>query len=231
MSRSQALVFGGTGTVGREVLKGLAAAGIPTVFTWHRAEERAHALARAHGQRPVQADLADPNAARAVARESEADIFIHCASVAPTATAAATTDDVWRGAQAVNVHSAFAACQELALAMARRGEGHVVFVGALDRTQSLPLPVVFAATQGMLSAMVMALAKELAPQVLVNMVALGPLDAGLSGRLDPALLDDYKAMSALRRLGRPEEAAQAILWLALENTYMTGRVLAVNGGV
>jgi 3-oxoacyl-[acyl-carrier protein] reductase len=49
--------------------------------------------------------------------------------------------------------------------------------------------------------------------------------------LNPQLVADYKAFSAMRRLGTPAEAAKAILWLALENTYMNGKVLSVNGGI
>jgi 3-oxoacyl-[acyl-carrier protein] reductase len=123
------------------------------------------------------------------------------------------------------------ACQELAPSMAPRG-GHVVLVGAIDRAQSIPAPVHFAASQGALAAMVMALGKELGPRgIRVNMVALGLLEGGLSREISPALVADYKAFSALRRLGTADEAARAILWLALENTYMSGEVVPVNGGI
>jgi NAD(P)-dependent dehydrogenase (short-subunit alcohol dehydrogenase family) len=78
----------------------------------------------------------------------------------------------------------------------------------------------------------MALAKELGPRgIRINLVALGVLDAGLSRELSPELLEDYKQFSALRRLGTPREAARAVLWLALHNRYMNGKVLAVNGGI
>jgi 3-oxoacyl-[acyl-carrier protein] reductase len=84
----------------------------------------------------------------------------------------------------------------------------------------------------MLAALTMALAKELGPRgIRVNMAALGVLDSGLSRDLDIKLLADYQVFSALRRCGTPAEAARAILWLALENSYMNGKVLPVNGGI
>jgi 3-oxoacyl-[acyl-carrier protein] reductase len=108
----------------------------------------------------------------------------------------------------------------------------MVLVGAMGRAQSITLPVHFAASQGMLSAMTMTLAKELGPRgIRVNMVALGLLESGLSRGISPELEADFKNCSALRRLGTPEEAARAILWLALENTYMNGEVVPVNGGL
>lgn len=233
----KALVFGGTGSVGEQVLRGLARANIPTAFTWNQSRDRAHALASELSMRPVQVELSDAAATRAALRVLREEgfapnLFIHCAGVNPGASLGDITDEKWSQAMAVNCHSAFIACQELAPAMAQAGEGHVVLVGALDRTQSAPSPVHFAASQGALSAMAMAMAKELGPKgVRVNVVALGLLDSGLSREVGEKLKSDYKGFSALRRLGRPEEAAKAILWLALENTYMNGKVLPVNGGI
>ena len=120
-------------------------------------------------------------------------------------------------------------CQLLAPHLAG---GDVVLVGALERTQSLPIPLAFAASQGALAAVTMALAKELGPQdVRVNMVAAGVLEAGLSDDLDAGVLADYEAFSALRRRGTAAEVAACILWLALQNTYFSGKVLPVNGGI
>jgi len=234
---SQALVFGGTGAVGSAVLQGLARAGVPTVFTYHRSIDKAEALVAEHAQRAVCVDLAEPAAIRSLVadlerRGSTPDLFIHCAAQSQNLELDAVTDDAWHALHRVNVHAAFVACQALAPHMAQQQRGHVVFVGAMGRAQSIPLPVHFSATQGALAAMTMALGKELGPcGVRVNMVALGLLNAGLSREISPKLAQDYKNFSALRRLGTPEEAARAILWLALENTYMNGEVLPVNGGL
>jgi 3-oxoacyl-[acyl-carrier protein] reductase len=219
------------------VLKGLARANVPTAFTWHQARDRAHALASELSMRSVQMDLSDAAATRTALRGLREEgfvpnLFIHCAGVNQGASLADITDERWSKTMAVNCQSAFIACQELGPGMAQAGEGHIVLVGALDRTQSAPSPVHFAASQGALSALAMAVAKELGPKgVRVNLVVLGLLETGLSREVGQKLVADYKGFSALRRLGRPEEAAKAILWLALENTYMNGKVLPVNGGI
>jgi 3-oxoacyl-[acyl-carrier protein] reductase len=237
LSSSRALVFGGTGAVGSAVLRGLAQAGVPAVFTYHRSKDKAESLANEYSQRAVQVDFREPNAVRDLIRSLDGDsgapdLLVHCAASSRYLELGNITDQDFHGVHLVNAHSAFVACQELAPRMAARGGGHVVLVGAIDRTQSIPLPVHFAATQGALSAMTMALGKELGPRgIRVNMVALGLLSEGLSSEISPKLVADYQTFSALRRLGRPEEAARAILWLALENTYMNGEVLPVNGGI
>lgn len=223
--------------MGSQVLRGLARANVPTAFTWHQSREKAHALASELSMRPVQVDLADATATRGALRTLREEnfvpnLFIHCAGTNPSTSLPNITDESWLKTMAVNCQSAFIACQELTPAMAQAGEGHLVLVGALDRTQSAPSPVHFAASQGALSAMAMAVAKELGPKgVRINVVALGLLEGGLSREVGEKLVADYKGFSALRRLGRPEEAAKAILWLALENTYMNGKVLPVNGGI
>ena len=233
----KALVFGGTGTVGSALLRGLAQASIPTWFTYHRSADKAGTLAAEYAQHALPVDLADPGAVRRLVRDLEQngnlpDIFIHCAATSQPLELAEITDDDWQHVHLVNACSAFVACQELAPRMAAKHGGHIVLVGAIDRTQSIPAPVHFAASQGMLSAMTMALAKELGPRgIRVNMVALGLLEGGLSRAISPQLVADYKTFSALRRLGTPDEVARAILWLALENTYMNGEVLQVNGGL
>ena len=231
--RKSALVFGGTGTVGREVVRGLARAGVPTTFTFHRSSERANALASELSQHAVAVNLADAGAVRELVRglPERPEVFVHCAATRRTARAIEVSNAEWTETLAVNGQSAFVACREL-FGAGDAGESHAVLVGALDRAQSLPLPVAFAASQGLLSAMTMALAKELGPSGLrINMVALGILDAGLSATLDARVKADFLAFSALRRNGTAVEAARAILWLALENSFMSGRVLSVNGGI
>ncbi len=182
-------------------------------------------------------DLSDLAATRAVLRklidDDEApDIIVHCAAVADVEPWHTLSDDAWERSQRIGCQALFAAVQELAPTLKARGGGDVIAVGGLDRAQSLPIPVLYAATQGMLSGLVMALAKQLGgDNVRVNMVALGPLETGLSHKLDPELRAAYLRFSAQRRLGTAEEAAHAIAWLALNNRYMNGKVLPVNGGI
>jgi 3-oxoacyl-[acyl-carrier protein] reductase len=218
---------------------------VPTVFTYRTAHERAAALTTEHGARGVGLDLRDGGAIRGLIADLERAgslprVLVHCAAESSYLSLDAITEAAWDSVVAVNAASAFIAAQSLALALRRESKADpnestgasFVFVGALDRSQSVAAPVHFAASQGMLSAMTMALAKELGPEgIRVNMVALGPLEGGLSAEITPELLEDYTRFSALRRLGTPDEAARAILWLALESTYMSGKLLAVNGGL
>jgi NAD(P)-dependent dehydrogenase (short-subunit alcohol dehydrogenase family) len=228
----RALVFGGSGYVGSEVVAELRRQGVETVFTYLSNEAKAKQIAKEHGALAEKVDLADSTAVQALVGKTSADIFVHCAGISQLLTLDSISDADWARAHAINVQAAFTASRMLAPHMAKKKSGHIVLVGALDRTQALPLPVHFAATQGALSALTMGLAKELGSDgILVNQVALGLLEGGLSAALGKELAEDYKNFSALRRMGTAREAAKAITWLALENTYISGKVISVNGGI
>jgi 3-oxoacyl-[acyl-carrier protein] reductase len=232
-----ALVLGGTGAVGRVIVRQLVAAGVRTVFTYHRARELAEALGRELDTRGFPCDLTDRGAAAALAQTLRdeglvPDLLVHAAAISRTAPLAELSDDDWDRCLAVNARGVFQIVRALAGDLAREGGGDVVLLGGLVPGQSLPAPVAYAASQGALSALTMALAKQLGPTgVRVNMVALGILGVGLTQDLEPRRREEYLSFSALRRMGVPEQAAATVLWLALDNRYMTGRVVAANGGL
>ena len=205
---------------------------------WHRARERAAALAAELDARPLEVDLADAGATRAALRALRdggfhPDVFIHCAAVARAAPLAAISDEDLapsdggerpRGADRAAGAGARDGRRRRGARRAGRGaRPHAIAPAAADRLRR---------RAGALGAITMAAAKELGPQgIRVNLVALGLLEGGLSGQLAPSLSKDYTTFSALHRLGQPQEAARAILWLALENTYVSGKILSVNGGI
>lgn len=242
---ARCLVIGGTGTVGRAVCAALAQRGARIAFTYHTARQRAAELRDAVGAWSCALDLTRAGeVGLAVGLAADAfeglDALVCCAGVGVTAPLDAqghqaldgVGEDAWDRMLDVNVKGAFFACRAARAALARAGGGNIVLLGSIDGVKLVPSPAHYAAAHGALAGMTRALAKELGGEnIRVNMVASGPLDEGMARSVPPHLTEEYLKHSALRRLGKPAEVAAVIAWLAVENTYLTGRAIAVDGGL
>jgi len=142
-----------------------------------------------------------------------------------------TSAEGWDRLMAVNLKGPMLACQRLAPYFGEAG-GNLVFVGSTDGVKPVPTPVAYGASKAALSGLVRALAKELGARgILANVVAAGVLEGGLSRTLPDELRQEFLKHSALKRLGKREEIARLVAFLALDNSYLTGRTIAVDGGL
>jgi NAD(P)-dependent dehydrogenase (short-subunit alcohol dehydrogenase family) len=209
-------------------------------LTYHRGQDVAEKLTREIDgtvaralDLTVAADI--PRVLDALAADlGGVDAFVHCAALLSAgeggydrlgAVGEAGFDRLF----AVNVRSAFLAVQHLAGVM--RG-GNVVLLAGIDSVKAVPSSVPYAAAGGALVAMARAMAKELGPKgVRVNVVASGILDGGIAAAIPADLRAQYLRHCGLRRVGRREEVAGMIAFLALDNTYVTGQAVVVDGGL
>jgi len=241
--RPRCIVIGGSGTVGRQVCRELARRGAAVALTYFRGEAAASALggeiaAAAVRRVDLTAAPALAGALHALADElGGVDALVHAASVGSTCEPARydrleeVTLPGWERMMAVNVTSAFLACQSLAKRFGPEG-GNVVLLGSIDGVKSVPAPVPYATSKGAIAAMVGSLAKELGrDRIRVNLVAAGVLEAGASRTLPEALRAEYLRHSGLQRLGSIEEMASVVGFFALSNTYVTGQTIIVDGGL
>jgi NAD(P)-dependent dehydrogenase (short-subunit alcohol dehydrogenase family) len=239
---TRCLVIGGSGALGRRVCGALLAQGASVAFTYRTGVEAARAL-EAEGARGFALDLLDaaaigPAVDAAAGALGGLDSLIHCAGVASSRAdgglAHESLDEItaegFDRLLAINVRGPFLACQRLVRHAA--GGANVVLVGSVDGVKPVPTPIHYGASRGALRAMAQGLSKELGPrQIRVNVVAPGVLEGGLGQTVPDATRAEYLKHSALKRLGSFGEVTGLVTWLALENTYVTGQTILLDGGL
>jgi NAD(P)-dependent dehydrogenase (short-subunit alcohol dehydrogenase family) len=130
-------------------------------------------------------------------------------------------DGRWQQTMDLNLGATLLLVKRLAPGMLKRGYGRIVNFSSIayagEKGQSD-----YAAAKAAVAALTRSLAMELAPSINVNCVAPGLIDTSVVSRLDAQLVEGFKSSCVLKRLGKPEEVPQAVLFLASEEaSYIT----------
>jgi NAD(P)-dependent dehydrogenase (short-subunit alcohol dehydrogenase family) len=193
------------------------------------------------GVEAVIADLASTPEARAAFAESRSrlghvDVLVNCAGVQPDGPALDVADDEFDHTFAVNVRAPFILMQEACRHFVERGGGSIVNVASANAIRNESPESVYNASKAALVALTRAFAHELGHRgIRVNCVCPGETltpeaDAALTPD-DRHLVHEYLRRIPMRRVGRPEEQAAAVLFLASEAaSFITGETLVVDGG-
>ena len=237
-----AVVTGASRGIGAAIASRLAADGFAVVVNYAGSDKEAAALAariEGAGGRALtaQADVSDPQAVRRMFDAAEAalggvDVLVNNAGIMRLAPLA-DSDDALIGRQiAVNLQGSLYTLREAARRL--RDDGRIVNLSSSVVGMNLPTYGVYAATKAAIEAATRVLAKELrGRRITVNAVAPGPTatDLFLDGK-PPAVVDQLARMSPLERLGRPEDIANAVAFLAgPDGGWINGQVLRANGGI
>lgn len=240
------LVTGAAGGIGAATARRLAAAG-DQLYLLDRDESAVRTLAaELPGATPLAHDLGDPDAAdlvreRVTTEVGHLDALVNAAGIVLEADGSGD-DAVLTRTLDINLAAAVRLTTALAPLLARSVSGRVVNVGSIQAARAGAASVAYAASKGGLHAATRALAVDLAADgILVNAVAPGFIDTPMARLADGRTEYETEWFQSvyvehgrvpLRRPGTADEAAAAIvLLLAPENTYITGAILAVDGGL
>jgi pteridine reductase len=234
-----ALVTGGARRVGAAIARRLHAAGASVLIHYRDSEAEAAKLAselnaiRPKSAAKVKAELLAPIAPRAlVAAASDAfgrlDLLVNNASSFFPVALGAIEASHWEELIGSNLRAPLFIAQEAASELARRA-GSIVNIVDIHAERPLKGYPVYSVAKAGLAALTRSLALELAPEVRVNGVAPGAIAWPDDGQFEPAERERVLATTPLRRVGTPEDIAQAVHFLACA-AYVTGEILAVDGG-
>ena len=240
--RQVALVTGASRGIGRAVAMELGRAGYAVCVNYLNSEDAARQVAdtlRAGGSDAIalRADVADGAAVAEMVRRTEKELgpvtlLVNNAGVAGQAQFQDITDEMWNRYLAVNLGGARNTIRAVLPHMLSEKRGAIVNISSIWGLRGASCEVAYACTKAGIIALTRSLAAELGPsQIRVNCVAPGVIDTDMVQVLGQETLRDLAEQTPLGRLGRPEDIAHAVAFLASDKaSFITGQVLGADGG-
>ncbi len=241
--RRVAVITGGTRGIGWACAQAFARGGWTALLLWcsraKTARERVEAL-RAEGldAEAFRCDVSDAAEVARVFGEIEArwrrvDALVNCAGIAHIALFQDTDEDAWRRVMGVNLDGAYRCARAVLPGMIRRKSGSIIQIGSMWGEVGASCEVAYSAAKAGLIGLTKALAKEVGPSgVRVNCVSPGVIDTEMNAELTPETLRELAEETPLGRIGKPEDVARTVLFLAEEDSaFITGQVIGVSGGL
>ena len=236
-----ALVTGASRGIGRAIALKLASAGATVVAAarGENAQATAREIGAAGGQaEAVAMDVTDPAAIEAavsglLAKHGRIDVLVNNAGVTRDTLLLRMKRDDWDTVIQTNLTAAFACAQAVLKPMIKQRAGRIVNITSVVGQSGNAGQANYAASKAGLIGFTKALALEVASRnITVNAVAPGLIETEMTQAIAQGAHEEWAAKIPLKRLGTPDDVASAVLFLASdEAAYITGHVLAVNGGM
>jgi len=234
------LITGATGGIGRAIARRLCRDGFFVALNYVHAERAAVALrdelnagCRLPRAAAFRADVSDRAQAEAMFRAAgDIDVLVNNAGIAQQKLFTDLTEEDWQRMIAVDVTGVFHCCRLALPHMIREKRGVIINISSMWGQVGASCEVAYSAAKAAVIGLTKALAKEVGPSgIRVNCVAPGVIDTPMNAAFGPEVLRGLAEDTPLGRLGRPEDIAAAVSFLASpEAGFLTGQVLGVNGG-
>ena len=233
-----ALITGGTGGIGSAICQRLADAGA-RIATTYRNAEKAEAWARdqAFETLLVACDVGDYDdcvrmKGAVESRLGQVDIVVNNAGITRDASFRKITTEKWRQVINANLDSVFNVCHQFVSDMSERGWGRVINIASVNGQKGCFGQTNYCAAKAGMHGFTMALAQEVARKgVTVNTVSPGYIATDMVMAVREDVREQIIAQIPAGRLGRPEEIAALVAFLASEDAgFITGANFASNGG-
>ena len=240
---SVVLVTGGAGGIGSEISVYFARRGYDVAIQYNSGRERAEQLAAEIRSTfkvkavAVGADFEDEKSVCDMFEEvvktlGAPDVVVNNAGISEQRLFTDVTPQEWQRMVNVNMSAAFYICQCAAPYMIKKQKGAIVNVSSMWGISGASCEVAYSATKAGIIGMTKALARELGPSgIRVNCVAPGVIETKMNAVHSAETMKELAEETPLCRIGKPEEVAAAVYFLASEEaSFITGQTLCVDGG-
>ena len=226
------LITGGSRGIGAAAVRLFASKGHRVRFLYEKNHDAAHTVAAETGAEAVCCDVADPEAVKAaVSGFGPVDVLINNAGQAHYGLISQIGKELWDRLFAVNVHGMYHCIDAVLPGMIQAQSGCIINVSSMWGQVGASCEVCYSATKGAVIAMTKALAQELGPShIRVNAIAPGVIVTDMVENVSAETMEVLRQETPLERHGTPEDVAKAMEYL-VQAEFVTGQVLAVNGGM
>lgn len=238
-----ALVTGGSRGIGRAIVCALAREGAKVAFIYNASREAADSLVEelkkeGHETVAFQCDVkskaeADKVVQAVIEKWGKLEILVNNAGVIRDSLLATLTEESWLEVIATNLNSVYNFCQAVTRQMMSQRYGRMINISSVSADFGNPGQANYAASKGGVDGFTHCVAAELAKRnITVNAVSPGFIETDMTVAVRNAAGDQIVKHIPARRLGKPEDVAHAVVFLASqEASYITGQVLRVDGGL
>ena len=232
-----ALVTGGARRIGREIALQLAAAGAEVTITYRTSRQEAEETIKAIKDLgrlaiAVECDVRSEGSVRdavvaAVNFHGHLDLLVNNAGVFQSVPLDQLTLEQWDTVFATNARGPFLLARE-AIGHLRKSRGRIINIGSLGGTRAWADHAHYCSSKAALHMLTQAMAKAFAPEVAVNCVAPGWIDLGEE---DASAAQRFASKTPMKRNGTARDVADAVAFFASAANFITGQIMAVDGGL
>lgn len=179
-----------------------------------------------------QGNIADSDFVASIFSEIKTlDVLVNNAGQSYIGLLSDMSDDDWHRIIETNLSSVFYTCRKAYSVMVNAHAGKIINISSVWGNVGASMEVAYCASKGGVNAMTKALAKELAPSnVQVNAIACGVIDTDMNRCFSNDEIDALKAEIPADRIGNPQEVAKLVSQLVNAPSYLTGQIIALDGG-
>ena len=240
MEKKIIIITGASRGIGREIAKTLAREGYTIIANYNKSEREAQKLKKELQEENKEIDIYKANIANeeetqemikyVIKKYKKIDVLINNAGIDKIQLVTEVTKEDWDEIINTNLYGTFYISQQAAKNMIQNKQGKIINISSIWGQIGASMEVVYSISKAGVDGLTKALAKELGPSgIQVNSIAPGFIKTEMNSNFNEQEINEIKDEIPLQKLGECTDIAKCVKWL-IEDNYVTGQVIAINGG-